>query len=96
LLVEGWHGKGVINAVVMHRKIPSLRQHMFDHSLMYTSGLESQRFLIALSFGERSLLKASDWVNLQRSGLLHLYSNHLKMQDSELYLLFQFKEKNAV
>jgi precorrin-3B methylase len=26
----------------------------------------------------------------------YLYSNHLKMQDSELYLLFQFKEKNAV
>jgi hypothetical protein len=25
-----------------------------------------------------------------------LYSNHLKMQDSELYLLFQFKEKKAV
>ncbi|MDP2575233.1 hypothetical protein Q8W40_23760 [Vibrio penaeicida] len=25
-----------------------------------------------------------------------LYSNHLKVQDSELYLLFQFKEKNAV
>ncbi|WP_281826570.1 DNA internalization-related competence protein ComEC/Rec2 [Vibrio nigripulchritudo] len=69
---EGWHGKAVINAVVMHRKISSLRQHLFDHSLMYTSGLESQRFLIALSFGERSFLKASDWVNLQRSGLLHL------------------------
>nr|WP_159063835.1 DNA internalization-related competence protein ComEC/Rec2 [Thaumasiovibrio occultus] len=69
---QGIHARARIIEQVLIDPTLSLRQRWFDKFLALTAELTSQRYLVALAFGERRGLTPDDWVGLQRSGLSHL------------------------
>ncbi|MDD1782855.1 DNA internalization-related competence protein ComEC/Rec2 [Enterovibrio sp. ZSDZ35] len=66
------HAKGSLKTAERLQGSQSFRQDMLDEVVRLTDGFRSVRFLIALTFGERSLLSSDDWQGLRNTGLGHL------------------------
>ncbi|MBE1274251.1 DNA internalization-related competence protein ComEC/Rec2 [Enterovibrio baiacu] len=66
------HSKGSVRTANVLNERVSVRQQLYDTVYDDVNHLGSARFLIALAFGERSLLSSEDWQQLRDSGLAHL------------------------
>lgn len=71
-LAQNINAKGSVLSATLLENTPSLRQRLFDKAYTQLHTLPYARYLMALGFGDRSLLTATDWHLLQRSGLAHL------------------------
>ena len=71
-----WHGKAVIEAdnSINFRIKTSYSWRLWLHTKVssYLNGLEAKPFVLALAFGDRSLISAHQWQQLRDSGLSHL------------------------
>ncbi|MBD1576768.1 DNA internalization-related competence protein ComEC/Rec2 [Vibrio sp. S11_S32] len=75
-VANGWHAKAVVDASHAENKrlkdSGSLRNTLHKRVKSMITDLASQPYLLALSFGDRSLMSAQDWQWLRDSGLSHL------------------------
>lgn len=71
-----WHGKAVIepkDGLNFRIKISdSWRLWLHEKAIAYLNKLDSKAFIIALAFGDRSLMSDQQWQQLRDSGLSHL------------------------
>ncbi|WP_407332953.1 DNA internalization-related competence protein ComEC/Rec2 [Enterovibrio sp. 27052020O] len=66
------HAKGSVLTAKIIDDTASYRQRLFEKVQIELSDLPSSRYLVALAFGERSLLQRADWTQLRDTGLAHL------------------------
>ncbi|OEE58140.1 DNA internalization-related competence protein ComEC/Rec2 [Enterovibrio norvegicus FF-162] len=66
------HSKGTVLTAQIIDDTSSYRQQLFEKIQIELGNLPSSRYLVALAFGERSLLQRVDWTQLRDTGLAHL------------------------
>lgn len=71
-----WHGKAVIDSIeaghVRIQSSSSWRLWLYNTVSSHMSSLRSKAFILALAFGDRSLISNQQWRQLRDSGLSHL------------------------
>nr|WP_245879971.1 DNA internalization-related competence protein ComEC/Rec2 [Vibrio gangliei] len=71
-----WHGKAVIESEnannTLLKSSSSWRLSLHNDIKLATASLPSQSFILALAFGDRSLITDKQWQQLRDSGLAHL------------------------
>lgn len=71
-LAKGIHSYGKINHALLLEDNPSIRNQWFDSVYNQTQDKEFQSLLLALTFGYKGDIEASEWRVLRNSGLAHL------------------------
>lgn len=71
-LAKGIHSYGKISNALLLDDTPSIRNQWFDRVYHQTQDKEFQSLLLALTFGYKGDIEASEWRVLRNSGLAHL------------------------
>lgn len=75
LLGQGIIARGYLSATLSRQPVPvALRERLLERFRRATEGLASAPWLLALSFGERGGLSATDWEMLRALGISHLFA----------------------
>ncbi|MGR7920684.1 DNA internalization-related competence protein ComEC/Rec2 [Zobellella denitrificans] len=75
LLGQGITARGYLTGSLHHQPAPpSRRTRLLEAFRDLSAELPSQRWLLALSFGDRSQLQAQDWETLRALGVSHLFA----------------------
>lgn len=71
---QGWVARATVKKATSYRIVSSSgrRANLYRHILRSTAGSASQGLILALTFGERSLISDQQWQALRDSGLIHL------------------------
>ncbi len=71
-VTQRWHANAVVKKAHRIDNNPSLRAELHARLMDQSKNLSSQKYLLALTFGDRSGLASGDWEGLKNSGLIHL------------------------